>query len=121
MRAPAEVWEWMSETPMDESRQNAYRYLLYWAICDIRQVAWLRFRWWNPLSWSRNQRRVRIAGETANWLHNLALYASLDFESFDEGRFWVDGERLKKLAPQCVENRYQHIFEHRLAELNESG
>ena len=26
---------------MDERRKNAYRYLLYWAMLDIRPIAWV--------------------------------------------------------------------------------
>ena len=36
---------------MDDHRKNAYRYLLYWAMLDIRPIAWLRwFHGWRVLN-----------------------------------------------------------------------
>ena len=105
----------MTAEPMDERRKNAYRYLLYWAMLDIRPIAWLRLR--NPLRWPGEFRRVRHAGALADWLHNLALFASLDFVRFDEEWFWKDGRSLEARYPGLDLARYQRIFEERVTEV----
>lgn len=99
---------------MDEHRKNAYRYLLYWAMLDIRPVAWLRLR--NLLCWPGEVRRIRRAGALADWLHNLALFSSMDFDGFDEEWFWRDGELLASRYPGLDLEQYRRIFEARLAE-----
>ncbi len=52
---------------MDDHRKNAYRYLLYRAMLDIRPIAWLRwFQGWrvlNPFHWRQCFRQVRFAGD----------------------------------------------------------
>ena len=85
---------------MDEQRQHAYRYLLYWAMLEIRPLGWLCWGWfrgWNPFYWRREGRRIRCAGAIADWLHNLALFSSLNFEGFSEEWFWRDFEWVRKL------------------------
>ncbi len=60
---------------MDEHRKNAYRYLLYWAMLDIRGVRWIThrpLRLLNPLTLRRELRRASRAGAEADRLHNLA-------------------------------------------------
>lgn len=98
---------------MDERRKNAYRYLLYWAMLDIRPIAWLRLG--NPLRWPDEVRRIRRAGALADWLHNLALFSSLDFARFDEEWFWRDGRSLEARYPGLDLERYRRIFEDHLA------
>lgn len=105
----------MTAEPMDECRKNAYRYLLYWAMLDIRPIAWMRLR--NPFRWPSDFRRMRRAGALADWLHNLALFASLDFARFDEEQFWKDGRSLASRDPGLDLARYQQIFENRVAEV----
>jgi len=102
---------------MDEPRKNAYRYLLYWALLDIRQVAWIRVPWWNPFSWPRCWRHVRYAGRVADWLHNLAFFASAEFDGFDEDLFWDEVQSLEKRFPDFSPLRYRNVFEQRLEEL----
>src|SRR5689334_11918074 len=99
---------------MDERRKNAYRYLLYWALLDIRPIAWLRLR--NPLRWPSAVRRFRRAGALADWLHNLALFSSLDFAHFDEEWFWRDGRSLEARYPGFELEWYQRVFEERLTD-----
>jgi len=99
---------------MDEQRKNAYRYLLYWAMLDIRAIAWLRLR--NPFRWPGEIRRIRRAGALADWLHNLAFFSSRDFMHFDEDWFWRDGRSLEAHYPSIDLAGYQRIFEERLAE-----
>ena len=56
----------VDEVKMDTHRKNAYRFLLYWAMLDIRPLAWHGYvRGWrklNPLNWRRQIRAMRIAG-----------------------------------------------------------
>ncbi len=105
---------------MDENRQNAYRFLLYQAMLDIRPLrSFPHGRWCglNPLRWRRQFRRVRLCGAVAEWLHNMAQYSGNGFERFDEERFWRDYERLCKRFAQMGVERYQDMFERRLVEL----
>jgi hypothetical protein len=106
---------------MDENRKSAFRYLMYWAIVlDVRPVAWFSIRWlhiWNPFYWRRELRRIRYAGAVADWLHNLALFSSLEFERFDEARFWKDLEFLEEYYPEFLPSRFRKIFDERLREL----
>ena len=102
---------------MDDATKNAYRYLLYWSILEIRQVAWMRFRWWRPLRWRRNFQYMRYAGDIADWLHNLAAYSSLDFAGFREDWFWSEYERLKERYGITEAGVYREAFQKRLSEL----
>jgi hypothetical protein len=105
---------------MDEQRKHAYHYLLYWAMLEIRPLAWLRWGW-NPLSWRRESRRIRCAGATADWLHNLALFSSMNFEGFNEEWFWRDFEWLRSQYPDFGLERYHNLFERQLGQPRESA
>ncbi len=101
---------------MDERRKQAYRYLLYKAMLDIRQISWLPLKWYSPFSpmfWVRNIPRVRRAGEIADWLHNLAFFSMLDFEGFGEDWFWQDYQRLCERYPLP---EYRRLFDQHLKE-----
>ncbi len=66
---------------------------------------------WNPLEWRRQYRRSRIAGATADWLHNLAQLSSLDFTSFNEQWFWDEHAQLcRRFAGERLEH-YRAIFD----------
>ncbi len=109
---------------MDDHRKNAYRYLLYWAMLDIRPIAWFSVRWWhlwNPLYWRRELRFIRKAGALADWLHNLAFFASSEFERFDEEWFWRDFESIQSRYPAFELSRYRAVFEGRLTVPPKSG
>jgi hypothetical protein len=84
---------------MDDVRKNAYRFLLCSAMLDIRQIARMRPRWWNSISFTWGGRRARSAGLIADCIHNLALFAANDFERFDEDRLWRELEGLQKRYP----------------------
>ena len=104
----------MEETRMDKRRKHAYRYLLYWAMLDIRPIASFGRAWqrsWNPFSWRRDARRIQYAGAIADWMHNLALYASLNFEKFDENMFWHDFESLRARYSDFGPERYRDRFD----------
>ena len=101
---------------MHEHRKYAYRYLLYWATLDIRPIAWLRIHWWNPLSWVGSIRRVRRAGAIADWVHNLALFSALEFQGFDDGLFWDEFERLRRIHPEYDLDHYRWVFDRAMSE-----
>ena len=103
---------------MDTARKDAYRYLLYWAMLDIRGIAWYRFQWWRPWGLISHLRRVRRAGNIADAMHNLAQYASLDFERFDESTFWDALDYARSQSSLVDPLRYRKLFDDRLAELN---
>lgn len=87
---------------MPDRRKNAYRYLLYHAMLEIRRIAWSRPTFGFVLS--RNQwDHIRYAGEVADWLHNLAFYAARDFERFNEAWFWQECRRLGRRFPEFRE------------------
>ena len=103
---------------MSQHRKHAYRYLLYYAMLDIRSLAWSwprGWRLWNPLFWRREAGRVRQASALADWLHNLALFSALDFEHFDEDRFWADFRHFHERYPEFGLARYEKLFNDRLA------
>ncbi|MEQ8789522.1 MAG: hypothetical protein RIC55_24725 [Pirellulaceae bacterium] len=103
---------------MDDQRKNAYRYLLYWAMLDIRLVAWIRLPWWNPFAWRQTWRRIHYAGSVADWLHNLAFFASTEFEGFDEEWFWNELHSFERRFGDFDLGRYKSVFDRRLDELN---
>ena len=84
---------------MEAARKKAYRYLLYWAFVESRRVQWIACSWskkLNPFCWRGVVRQVRAVGALCDWLHNLALFSALEFDRFDEDRFWADYDALKK-------------------------
>ncbi len=104
---------------MDEIRKNAYRYLLYQFLLEIRTV---------PIPPSSPQsgvayngaaaKRSYYAGAVAYQLHNFALASANNFKDFDEAHFWAILERFSKLNPEIpILTRYKKVFELRLAEL----
>ena len=96
---------------MDEARKRAYRYLIYYAMLDIRPLAWRK----NLLEDHEEWNVVRYAGNLADCLHNLALYSTLDFVHFDEEWFWKDFRRLEEKYPQFGLSRYRDRFENELS------
>ena len=97
---------------MDEVRKNAYRNLLYRGMVDIRNSADHRAKAsLNPLTWYRRYRAHRVAGEIADWLHNLAYYAARDFKGFKEERFWQEYEDSVKRFPGSGLESYRKSFD----------
>lgn len=107
--------------PLSEHQKNAYRHLLHMAMLDIRPMQWSlsNVRMLRPLRWRQARQEMQTNGALADWLHNLAQLASLDFEAFDEARFWDDGRHLARRDSVLFE-RYKHHYAQRLHEL-ESG
>ena len=93
---------------MDDAHKYAYRQLLFWAMNDIRTVSGDAERLPDPLA----AHRVARAGTIANWLHNLAGSSSVDFEGFDEDRFWREYAQLSDRYPDVSE--YREWFDRRL-------
>jgi hypothetical protein len=84
---------------MDEQRKRAYRRLLYNAMLNIRPIGWSAPSWRCWRSWFYApawHRRVLIAGATADWLHNLAMFSAADFQGFDEHWFWKAFEEMNR-------------------------
>ncbi|QDT10235.1 hypothetical protein [Planctomycetes bacterium K23_9] len=106
---------------MDTARKDAYRYLLYWAMLDIRGIAWHRFQWWRPFRFIAHLRHVRRAGNIADAMHNLAQHAALDFDRFDEATFWDALDYAHSQSPLVDPSRYRQLFDDRLAELSNSS
>lgn len=88
---------------MDTNRQNAYRYILYWAMIDIRYLAGQSYGflyWLNPQLIRRERRNALHAAAIADWMHNLAQYSAIGFDEFDESEFWDYYDLLlKKFGP----------------------
>jgi len=101
---------------MNEQIKTAYRHLLYVAMLAIRNDCQSRGRESsNPFEWRRQYRRSRVAGATADWLHNLAQFSSLDFARFDEQQFWSEHTHLcRRFSGERLE-RYREIFDEYLA------
>ncbi len=100
--------------PVDDQRKNAYRYLLYLAMLDIRPLGWMSSRWfsaWNPFYWRREGQRIRYAGAVADWLHNMAFFSTIDFVGFNEEWFWRDFERLRSDYPQFNVESFRTIID----------
>lgn len=105
---------------MDEPSKYAYRCLIHWGLCNVRSVYWQSYSilaFTSPIHKRRLDRHRKMQGATADWLHNLALFLSLDFERFDEERFWSDYERLHREFGEQVEH-YRRWFESRREEAN---
>lgn len=109
-----------SVTPLNDREKAAYRYLLYQAMLDIRNLCQSRgSASWNPLAWLRQYRRSRLAGALADWLHNLAAFASWDFNGFSADWFWREYENLRKRFPDLGPSGldYRERYERELARL----
>jgi len=107
---------------MDEDRKNAYRWLLYCGMLRIRILGWGLPRGWRsllPAYWRESVQRLRSAGDEADLLHNLALFAALDFEGFDETWFWRNIDTRTPHWPGDRLMAYREQFDRRLADLRE--
>ena len=99
---------------MDERRKQAYRYLLYRAMVDIRPIGGMPLGFLNPFRWKRTTAQVHRAGVIANWLHNLAFYSAVDFKGFNEEWFWDTLQRFQNRYPDFYLDDYQKVFEREL-------
>src|SRR5437899_2865887 len=92
---------------VNSQTKAAYRHLLYVAMVATRNCCQPRASVSrNPFVWRRQYHDSRLAGQLADWLHNLALYSSLDFAGFDEERFWHEHTLLCQHYPRVGFERY---------------
>ena len=102
--------------PVNDNTKAAYRHLLYAAMLAIRNHCQSRGKpSLNPFEWHRQYRRSRVAGAIADWLENLAQFSMLEFEGFDERRFWDEHGYLCARFPGEQLERYREIFDEHLA------
>jgi hypothetical protein len=86
--------------------------VLYWAMLEFRQLQWIAARpvsLLRPLELRRRLRDAERVGATAEWLHNLALFAATDFEGFRERRFWREYDALVERFGPTLD--YRKMFE----------
>jgi hypothetical protein len=108
---------------MDTANKQAYRNLLYHAMCDIRRLSyiWRTWQYWNPFVWMRIRNQVQRGAEIADWLHNLARYSALDFEGFVEEWFWQELEDRNKRFPEYGLQSYRENFQLYLGQAEQSS
>lgn len=99
---------------MKPQRQEAYRHLLYTSLLHLRS-GHRDIVWWNPASWWRTASELRLCRDLANSFHNLAFFTVWNFEGFDEGRFWLDIERMGQTHGSKLVERYRRIFDEYVA------
>ena len=87
---------------MDQNRKDAYRYLLYWSMLDIRQ-----------LQREKPSYSKEAMATLADWLHNLAYFSCIGFEGFNEEWFWSESNYMSTHYPQ-IHKRYKELFTARL-------
>ena len=102
---------------MDAYRKNTFRELIYWGLVEIKLATSPRGFTINPVELWQRHKCIAFAHETAEWLHNLAQFSSLDFERFDESLFWKDYGVFRKKYPL---DEYQSLFDKTLQRLQTS-
>lgn len=86
--------------PLSAQKKEAYRQLLYQALLRIRRLAWQKASAAELLDpWSPEREEIRLCGELADCLHNLALFSALDFVHFEEKWFRRDVEQFLSKNP----------------------
>jgi hypothetical protein len=97
---------------MNDNTKAAYRHLLYVAMLAIRNYCQSRGNpSYNLWKCYHQYRQSRIAGAIADWLHNLAVYSSQEFNQFDEQLFWYEHTHLCSRFPKERLDRYREIFD----------
>jgi len=97
---------------MNDQTKAAYRHLLYVAMLATRNYCQPRGNVsLNPLTWRRQYFQSRIAGKLADWLHNLAMFSSLNFDGFREDHFWKEHQSICQNNPGMGFERYREIFD----------
>jgi hypothetical protein len=109
---------------MDENRKNAYRYLLYRAMLDIRGdqgQLYSEVQKINPETLKKAVQSVTYRTWClAEWLHNLAFFACNDFRRFDEDLFWNDSETCCREFPE-IHEQFKNSFEGYLEKIEKEG
>jgi hypothetical protein len=97
---------------MNDITKAAYRHLLYVALVGTRNSCHTGAKISrSPIVWYRQYQRSRVAGAVADWLHNLSQFSSLDFEHFEEQRFWEEHSALCRAFPGERLERYRIVFD----------
>jgi hypothetical protein len=91
---------------MNQQKTEAYQHLLYCGFLEIRRGK-NQLNKLNPLDWLYSFRDSQASKRLADALHNLALFNTLNFEHFDEDRFWSDLER----CSEETKEKYWRVFE----------
>ncbi len=97
---------------MDDVRKNAYRFLLYEALVEIRMVGWRGHSPLSALNPFALRRSVLHMRDVADWVHNLARFAADDFHQFDEAYFWREYDVLVSRGGRLSD--YRQVFEREL-------
>ena len=111
-------------TILSDLEKAAYRFLIFQALVDIRNLCQSRgSESWNPLEWRRQYQRSRMAGALADWLHNLAASSSQDFYMFKPACFWEEYSHVRRryglIGPTGYDFRLR--YEEQLARLAASS
>ncbi|HXR03597.1 MAG TPA: hypothetical protein VN836_02695 [Verrucomicrobiae bacterium] len=97
---------------MNDQTKGAYRHLLYVAMLATRNYCQPRADVsLNPLTWRRQYLQSRKAGMLADWLHNFAMFSSLNFEGFREDLFGKEHQSICQNNPDSGFERYLEIFD----------
>ena len=100
---------------MDESRKQAYSFLLSAALLHLKwELGNLDLSVWRPWRLLRDAHRVRRAGRRAVAFHNLAIFLTFNLNGFDEEWFWKDIEELSRRFPDDWPD-YRGMFDRKLA------
>ena len=104
---------------MNEIRKNAYRYLLYQFLIEIRTVPIPPNTQESSATYNESLAKHHYyAGAVAYQLHNFALASANNFKDFSEAHFWAGLEHFSESNPEIpIHARYRKVFERRLAEL----
>src|SRR4051812_22921992 len=105
---------------MDAMRAKAYRYIIYWALLEIRGLSWFAWRTrdrWNPFFLMRSIPYIRASGAVAEWLHNIAHFSANDFAGFEETWFWSEYDGMRAKHGSLWRYDYRKIFDEHLAGL----
>ncbi|MBC8134920.1 MAG: hypothetical protein H8F28_03420 [Fibrella sp.] len=103
---------------MDERRKAAYRHLLYYGLISIRSsTGWaMESKMQASLPWLFHRDPSQTAHRVfwlADAFHNLAKYSALDFEGFDEQKFW--NHMVQSMGEAGVDvNWYRETFQNLL-------
>jgi len=102
---------------MTGEKKALYRELLRWAMIDMRMHSAgasgtaLRVLFRRGRSCRES---LLFINALADWLHNTALYATMDFAGFDETLFWQDYNRFRTCFPA---DKWAGLTESVIAEL----
>ncbi|RZJ90255.1 MAG: hypothetical protein EOO60_09150 [Hymenobacter sp.] len=102
---------------MTEERKRLYRELVRWAMIDMRMYSsWAYSSGLVLLLRRRRSHRqlLRFLNAMNDWLHNVALYSTVDFIGFREDLFWQDYQRFRSRYPA---DRWAALTEKTIQEL----